>query len=56
MHDNNGGNVKLIGLDNHVASTSHNRALKIITGRVKKRITKRQIRLQKMADCQWLVF
>ena len=49
MHDNNGGNVKLVGLDNHVASTSHNRALKIITGRVKKRITKRQIRLQKMA-------
>ena len=49
MHDNNGGDVKLVGLDNHVASTSHNRALKIITGRVKKRITKRQIRLQKMA-------
>ncbi len=49
IHDNNGGDVKLIGLDNHVASTSHNRALKIITGRVKKRITKRQIRLQKLA-------
>jgi len=49
MHDNNGGDVKLVGLDNHVASSSHNRALKIITGRVKKRITKRQIRLQKMA-------
>ena len=49
MHDNNGGNLRLIGLENHVASTSHNRALKIITGRVKKRITKRQIRLQKMA-------
>ena len=32
-----------------MASTSHNRALKIITGRVKKRITQRQIRLQKMA-------
>ncbi len=48
-YDNEGGNVKLIGLDNHVASTSHNRALKIITGRLKKRITKRQIRLQKMA-------
>ncbi|MFT5435723.1 MAG: MFS superfamily sulfate permease-like transporter [Ulvibacter sp.] len=48
-HDNAGGDVKLIGLDNHVASTSHNRALKIVTGRVKKRITKRQIRLQKMA-------
>jgi MFS superfamily sulfate permease-like transporter len=49
VHDNKGGDVKLIGLDNHVASTSHNRALKIITGRVKKRITQRQIRLQKMA-------
>jgi MFS superfamily sulfate permease-like transporter len=49
IHDNSGGNVKLVGLDNHVASTSHNRALKIITGRVKKRITKRQIRLQKLA-------
>jgi MFS superfamily sulfate permease-like transporter len=49
MHDNHGGNVKLIGLDNHVASTSHNRSLKIVTGRIKKRITKRQIRLQKIA-------
>jgi len=49
IHDDNGGDVKLIGLDNHVASTSHNRALKIITGRIKKRITQRQIRLQKMA-------
>ena len=49
IHDNRGGNVQLIGLENHVASTSHNRALKIITGRVKKRISKRQIRLQKLA-------
>ena len=49
IQDNDGGEVKLIGLENHVASTSHNRALKIMTGRVKKRITKRQIRLQKMA-------
>ncbi|WP_117879990.1 SulP family inorganic anion transporter [Aureibaculum luteum] len=49
IHDNDGGDVKLIGLENHVASTSHNRALKIVTGRVKKRITKRQIRLQKLA-------
>jgi len=49
IHENNGGDVKLIGFDNHVSSTSHNRALKIITGRVKRRITKRQIRLQKMA-------
>ncbi len=49
IHENSGGVVNLAGLDNHVASTSHNRALKIITGRAKKRITKRQIRLQKMA-------
>ena len=49
IHDNEGGNVDIIGLENHVASTDHNRALKIVTGRIKKRITKRQIRLQKMA-------
>lgn len=50
IHDNNGGEVNFVGLENHVASTSHNRALKIITGRKKKRITKRQIRLHKMAN------
>ena len=50
LNDNNGGDVKLIGLDNHVASSSHNRALKFVTGYVKKRITQRQIRLQKMSN------
>jgi MFS superfamily sulfate permease-like transporter len=50
IQDNNGGDVKLIGLDNHVASTSHNRALKIVTGQVRKQMTKRQIRLQEMAN------
>ncbi|MFB0939067.1 MAG: SulP family inorganic anion transporter, partial [Urechidicola sp.] len=49
IQEDQGGDVKLIGLDNHVSSTSHNRALKIVTGRIKKRITQRQIRLQKMA-------
>ena len=49
LQDNSGGQVKLIGLDNHVASSNHNRALKFVTGRVKKRITQRQIRFQKMA-------
>jgi len=49
IHEIKGGNVKLTGLENHVASTSHNRALKVLTGRIKKRITQRQIRLQKMA-------
>jgi MFS superfamily sulfate permease-like transporter len=50
IQDNNGGDVKLIGLENHVASTSHNRALKIVTGQVRKQMTKRQIRLQEMAN------
>jgi hypothetical protein len=50
IHDNDGGEVRLIGLENHVSSTSHNRALKIVTGRVKKRISQRQIRLQKLAN------
>ena len=49
IQENGGGNVKLVGLDSHVSSSSHNRALKIITGRVNKRITQRQIRLQKLA-------
>ena len=49
IYDNEGGAVKLSGLENHVASSNHNRALKIVTGLVKKRITKRQIQLQKMA-------
>ncbi|MFT6411448.1 MAG: MFS superfamily sulfate permease-like transporter [Flavobacteriales bacterium] len=49
IQENNGGEVKLVGLDSHVSSTSHNRALKFINGRVNKRITKRQIRLQNMA-------
>ncbi|MDA0732801.1 MAG: SulP family inorganic anion transporter [Bacteroidetes bacterium] len=50
VHDNNGGQVTLIGLDNHVATTNHNRALKFVTGYVRKRMTQRQIRLQKMAN------
>jgi MFS superfamily sulfate permease-like transporter len=49
IQENKGGDVKLVGLDNHVASTNHNRALKIITGGLTKRLTKRQIRLQKLA-------
>lgn len=49
IQDNAGGSVQFLGLENHVSSSSHNRALKIVTGRVKKRITKRQIRLQKLA-------
>jgi MFS superfamily sulfate permease-like transporter len=50
IQDNNGGNVKLLGLDHHVATSNHNRALKFVTGYVRKRMTQRQIRLQKMAN------
>lgn len=56
IQDDAGGDVRLVGLDNHVASTSHNRALKIITGRAKKRISKRQIRLQKIANLNGWTF
>ena len=49
IQDISGGSVQITGFDNHVSSTSHNRALKLIAGRAKKRITKRQIRLQKLA-------
>ena len=56
VQDNNGGDVKLIGLENHVASTSHNRALKFVTGNVRKRMTKRQVRLQEMANLNGWAF
>jgi hypothetical protein len=52
IQEDHGGRVNLKGLDHHVASSGHNRALKITTGPVKKRITQRQIRLQKMAIAQ----
>ena len=47
--ESHGGNVTITGLDQHWASSSHNRALKIIVGPRRRRITQRQIQLQKMA-------
>jgi len=49
IQDDHSGHVSIAGLDHHWASSSHNRALKIIVGPRKKRITKRQIHLQKLA-------
>lgn len=49
VHDSHGGNVTITGLDHHWASSSHNRALKITVGPRKRKITKRQVQLQKMA-------
>lgn len=45
IHENFGGKVEIVGLDQHVSSTDHNRALKILTKRVQKRLSPRQIRL-----------
>jgi MFS superfamily sulfate permease-like transporter len=54
IQDTHGGNVSLIGLDHHWSSSSHNRALKIIVGPRKRRITRRQMQLQKLAiDNGW---
>lgn len=49
IQDNQGGNVVLTGLDSHVSSSSHNRALKLIVDPFRKKITKRQLKLQKLA-------
>lgn len=49
INDNLGGNVTIMGLDRHVSSSSHNRALKLIVGPARTRITQRQMQLQKMA-------
>lgn len=50
IHENFGGKVEIIGLDQHVSSTDHNRALKILTKRVQKRLSPRQIRLANIAE------
>ena len=50
IQDSLGGNVSIIGLDHHWSSSSHNRALKLIVGPKRRRITKRQIQLQKLAN------
>lgn len=49
IQDNHGGVVSISGLDHHWSSSSHNRALKIIVGPRMKKITKRQVQLQKLA-------
>lgn len=50
IQDNLGGDVTITGLDHHWSSSYHNRALKIIVGPRRKRITQRQIDLQKLAN------
>lgn len=50
IHENFGGKLDIVGLEQHVSSTDHNRALKILTKRIQKRLSSRQIRLQNMAN------
>ncbi|MFY0652270.1 MAG: SulP family inorganic anion transporter [Cyclobacteriaceae bacterium] len=50
IQDFHGGNVSITGLDHHWSSSSHNRALKIIVGPRRRKITKRQIQLQRLAN------
>jgi MFS superfamily sulfate permease-like transporter len=49
IQDSQGGKVSITGLDHHWSSSSHNRALKLIVGPRRRRVTQRQIELQKMA-------
>lgn len=49
IQESQGGDVSITGLDHHWSSSSHNRALKLIVGPRKRRITQRQIALQKLA-------
>lgn len=49
IQDRQGGSVTITGLDHHWASSSHNRALKIIIGPRKKPITRRQVKLKKLS-------
>ena len=50
VQDGMGGNITIVGLDHHWSSSSHNRAMKVIVGPRRRRITQRQITLQKIAN------
>lgn len=45
-----GGNVVITGLDTHVSSSTHNRALKISLSSITSKLSPRQIRLQNLAN------
>lgn len=49
MHKDTGGNVVMTGLDSHVSSSTHNRALKISLNSFVPKLSPRQIRLQNLA-------
>jgi len=45
-----GGNVVITGLDSHVSSSTHNRALKISLNQTVEKLSPRQVRLQNLAN------
>ena len=45
-----GGNVVITGLDSHVSSSTHNRALKISLNQAVEKLSPRQVRLQNLAN------
>ncbi len=47
---NSGGKVTFSGLENHISTSSHNRALKILTTPIAQDLSPRQVALQNMAD------
>lgn len=49
MQKNTGGKVVISGLDSHVSSSTHNRALKIALNNAAGKLSPRQIRLQNLA-------
>ena len=49
MHRDTGGNAVITGLDAHVSSSTHNRALKISLNSFATKLSPRQIRLQNLA-------
>lgn len=55
MHKQNGGKVKMTGVEHHVSSTNHRFALKSQTAPVPVRLSSRQLQLKKLAvDNDWV--
>ena len=52
LHNTTGGKVRIKGLDNHVSSSSYNRALKIALKNQVVKLSSRQMRLQNLANEQ----
>ena len=52
LHNTTGGKVSIKGLDNHVSSSSYNRALKIALKNQVVKLSSRQMRLQNLANEQ----